>query len=97
MRNVNENSPDVGGIFLILTPPISNDVQVFSGGLGAVGRPIGATVAEGWSACMDTVLGDPLRVACEAETCGEDESPSFVPLVSGGFTAFGFVIGIADF
>ena len=44
-----EKSPDVGGRFLIFTPPISNDVQLFSGGFGAVGRGAsdGPATAEG--------------------------------------------------
>ena len=49
MRKVNEKSPELGGMFLMLTPPISRDVQVFSGGFGAVGlgTSTGATVPEG--------------------------------------------------
>jgi len=50
MRNLKEKRPDERGIFLILRPPISSDVQVFSGRLLAVGRgdsAMGATVEEG--------------------------------------------------
>ena len=48
-RNVKEKSPEVGGRFLIFTPPISRDVQLFSGGLGAVNRGAsdGPVTAEG--------------------------------------------------
>lgn len=43
-------SPEVDGIVLILTPPMSSEFHVFSGGL-AVGRgasAMGATVEDGW-------------------------------------------------
>ena len=53
MRNLKEKRPELGGIFLMLRPPISSAFQVFSGGLMAVGRgasAIGATVDEGWFA-----------------------------------------------
>jgi hypothetical protein len=48
--DVKEKRPELGGIFLILRPPISSAFHVFSGGLMAVGRgasAIGATVDEG--------------------------------------------------
>jgi hypothetical protein len=92
MRKVKENKPDEGGRFLIPTPPMSRELQVFSGGFIAVIRgasAIGAAVADGWAA---EVAGD------DSEASGE--SVSFAePFVSGrgGLTRFGFVIGIADF
>lgn len=88
IRNLKEKSPEVEGIFLMLTPPMSNEFQVFSGERIAVGRgATGATVEEGWST---TLTGD----ASEAS----DVSGSFVePLVcGGGLTRFGLVIGMAD-
>lgn len=48
-RNVKEKSPEVGGRDLIFTPPMSSDVQLLSGGLGAVSRGAsdGPATAEG--------------------------------------------------
>jgi len=70
-------------------PPISSDVQVFSGGFIAVGRgasAIGATVDDGWLTtpfvgddCADSVISDP-----------------FVSGAGGGLTRLGLVIGMAD-
>lgn len=100
MRNVNVNKPDVEGMFLMCTPPISSEFQVFSGGLGAVGlgaSAMGATVDEGWlTATAPATLGDE-PVAFDG-VAGDSDSPSFgVPFVSAGLTAFGFWIGIAAF
>lgn len=49
MRKEKENRPDVGGMLFMLTPPISSEVHVFSGGFGAVGRGAsdGAAVDDG--------------------------------------------------
>ena len=49
MRKVKENRPEVEGMVFMLTPPISNEVHVFSGGFGAVGRGAseGAAVEDG--------------------------------------------------
>ena len=49
IRNLNVNSPDVGGSVLMFTPPMSNEFHVFCGGF-AVSRgasAMGATVDEG--------------------------------------------------
>ncbi|SRR6266550_2514839 len=97
MRKVKENRPEFGGRFLILTPPISREDQVLSGGLLAVGRgasAMGATVEEGWL----TVLPPPGDVSCVSGVEVRDEE-SLMPLVlasTGGLTRFGFVIGMAD-
>jgi hypothetical protein len=74
-----------------LTPPISSEFQVFSGGRMAVGRgasAIGATVEEGWFAFED--VGDVSGAGVN------DEGISLDPFNSA-FARFGFVIGIADF
>ena len=50
MRKVKEKRPEVEGMILILTPPMSREFHVFSGGRAAVGRgasAIGATVEDG--------------------------------------------------
>ena len=50
MRKVKVNKPEDGGIVFRLTPPMSNEFQVFSGGRLDVGRgasAMGATVEEG--------------------------------------------------
>lgn len=46
---MNENRPELGGMLLIFTPPISREVHVFSGGLRAVcrGASDGAAVDDG--------------------------------------------------
>ena len=93
MRNLKERRPDVGGIFLMLIPPMSSEVHVFSGGRFAVRRgasAIGATVEEGWFGAFELV-GDASDMS--------EESESFVePFTSGGSKIrLGFVIGIADF
>jgi hypothetical protein len=84
------NKPDDGGIVFRLTPPISNEFQVFSGGRLAVGRgasAIGATVEEGWFAMG--AVGDVSGAGVEDEGVSE-------PLISdGGFVELGLVIGIA--
>jgi len=90
MRNVKEKRPELGGIFLILRPPISSAFHVFWGGLAAVGRgtsAIGATVDEGWFTAP----------ALEGEESGDSKSFPFVS-VEGvcGLMRFGFVIGMAD-
>ena len=102
MRNVKAKSPDVGGIFLMPTPPMSNDCHVLPG-LGAIGREAsttGGTVADGWFARALAVVGDKSEAAWDLLD-GEDvkeESPSFAtPFVSGGLIALGFVMGIAAF
>jgi hypothetical protein len=90
IRNVNENKPDDGGIVLRLTPPISNEFQVFSGGRIAVGRgasAMGATVEEGWFAFEE--VGDVSGAGVD------DEGISFDPFNSP-LVGFGLVIGIAD-
>ena len=97
MRKVKENRPELGGRFLILTPPMSREDQVLSGGLLAVGRgasAMGATVEDGWL----TALPPPGDVSCVSGVEVTDEE-SLVPLLvasTGGLTRFGFVIGIAD-
>jgi hypothetical protein len=91
IRNVNEKRPDVGGMVFRLTPPISSEFQVFSGGRVAVGRgasAMGATVEEGWFAFED--VGDVSGAGVD------DEGISLDPFNSA-FARFGFVIGIADF
>ena len=102
MRNVNAKSPDVGGMFLMPTPPMSRDCQVLPG-LGAVGREAsttGGTVAEGWLARALAVVGDISEAAwnlVEGDAL-EAASRSFAtPFVSGGLIALGFVMGIAAF
>ena len=101
MRNVNENRPDVGGRFLMFTPPMSSDVHVFSEGFGAVFVGLSATEATAVDPPVaELELGDdPVAVAFDnVEADVPFASPSFaVPLVSGALTALGFVMGIADF
>lgn len=95
-RNVKEKSPEVGGRFLIFTPPISSDVQLFSGGLGAVrrGASDGPATAEGWLAATAGVVSKfpivPLvpRIVFSVSL----EAP-----FGSGLGRLGFVIGIADF
>ena len=92
---MNENNPEFEGMFLILTPPISRDVHVFSGGLLAVGLAAsitGATVDDGWLAVVERALGEPLTGADAVEVADFGVSPTLSPslpepLVSGGFTA----------
>lgn len=92
VRNVKENSPEVGGRFLIFTPPISNDVQLFSGGFEAVrrGASDGPVTAEGWLAATAGVVVSELPVEVEF-------SVSFNAPFGSGLGRLGFVIGIADF
>ena len=89
VRKVKVNRPDVCGILRMLTPPISNEFQVFSGGLSAVGIGIsaGATVDEGWlTALAMATLGDPPFADAASSEC-----PSFVaPFVSTALIALGF-------
>ena len=82
----------------MFTPPMSNDVQVFSGGLGAVGLGLSATDATVPTA-VELALGEgPLATAVDDVDDGVPfASPSFVaPLESDALMAFGFWIGIAD-
>lgn len=81
----------MGGKFLILTPPISSEFQLFCGGLGAVGRSgseVGLAADKMWfSAALWELLGDDSGAL----------SSSFNPLTSViGLTGLGLVIGIAD-
>jgi hypothetical protein len=97
---MNEKSPEVEGRFLMFTPPMSNDVQVFSGSFGAVGLGRSGTEAAAVEPAVELALGDaPLATAVDDVDDGVPfVSPSFVaPFVSGTFTALGFCIGIADF
>lgn len=100
------NNPELGGMFLIATPPISRVFQVFSGGFNDVGRgvsEIGATVEEGWfTAAAAEVAGDEPGTPLEAVDAGDSaasaslvDAAAVVPLDSGGLTALGFWIGIA--
>lgn len=104
MRNVNVNSPELCGIVFRLTPPMSSEFQVFSGG-PAVGRgasAIGATVAEGWLGAelddtgelSEAVVGAGVLDAVEVPPSFDAASGTSVPLF--GFTWFGFVMRIAD-
>lgn len=97
VRKVKEKSPEVGGRFLIFTPPISNDVQLFSGGFGAVGRGAsdGPVIAEGWLAATAGVVDSELPV--EPFVPGVEFSASFETPFGSGLGRLGFVIGIADF
>ena len=95
MRKVNENSPDVGGMFLMLTPPMSNDVHVFSGGFGAVGLGLSATdaVVAVDAPAAEPALGEaPFAIVVEDVEDGVPlVSPSLVtPFDSEGLIAFGF-------
>ena len=96
-RNVKEKSPEVGGRFLIFTPPISNDVQLFDGGFGAVrrGASDGPATAEGWLAAMAGVVVSKLPVAPFVP--GVEFSVSLEIPFGSGLGRLGFVIGIADF
>ena len=60
MRKVKEDRPEVEGMGFMLRPPRSNEVRVFSGGFGAVGRGAseGAAVEDGWLAARP-FGGDP--------------------------------------
>jgi hypothetical protein len=76
---------------------MSNEFQVLSGGLLAVGRgasAIGATVEEGWLTAP-VLVGDDSEGSCASE----DESESLArPLTSDiGLIRLGLVIGMADF
>ena len=91
MRNLKEKRPELGGIFLILRPPISSAFHVFSGGLMAVGRgasAIGATVDEGWFTAT----------ALEGEESGDSDSFPLNNSVAGvcGLMRLGFVMETAD-
>ena len=77
----------------MLTPPMSSEFQVLSGGRLSVGRcasAIGATVEDGWLIAPE-LAGDKSEPS--------DESVSFAdPFNSGdGLTRLGFVMGMADF
>lgn len=92
-RKVNEKRPEVDGRFLMLTPPMSNEFQVFSGGRMEWGRgatAIGATVDDGWF----VIDGDPSLCCVSGEATEASESLEF-PLTSGG-GLFGLVIVTAD-
>jgi hypothetical protein len=96
MRKVKEKRPEVEGIVLMLTPPISREFQVFSGGRVAVGRgasAIGATVEDGW------FTGPAPQGGVSGGAGAVVDSTSFdTPLISeGGLIRFGFVMGMADF
>ena len=92
-------------------PPISRAVQVFCGGLLAVGRgtsAIGATVEDGWFAAAALLelgeLSDAELVADAGIWAVDDPSPfleavSFVSVLAVGLAliALGLVIGMADF
>jgi hypothetical protein len=98
MRKVKEKRPDVGGRCLICTPPISSELQLFSGGLAAVGRgasATGATVEDGWLTLelAPFVADSPLGLGLIPFS---SPSASLVTRVSGG-GLLGFVMGIADF
>ena len=92
-----EKSPEVGGRFLIFTPPISNEVQLFSGGFGAVGRGAsdGPATAEGWLAATADVVFSELPAVPFVP--GVEFSASFRVPFGSGLGRLGFVIGIADF
>jgi len=97
MRKVKEKRPDVGGRCLICTPPMSSELQLFSGGLAAVGRgasDTGATVDEGWltEGLEPFVVGSPLGLVLIPFSTPSD---SFVTVSGGGL--LGLVMGIADF
>jgi hypothetical protein len=81
VRKVKENRPELGGMDLMLTPPISSWVHVFSGGRGAAGRITGsadgAMVEEGW----------PMATARASDGEGG---------LSSSEGLFGFVIVMAD-
>jgi hypothetical protein len=89
--------PDVGGRFLICTPPMSSELQLFSGGLVAVGRgasATGATVDDGWLTLelVPFVEGSPPVLGLMPFSTPSDS----LMIVSGG-GLLGFVMGIADF
>ena len=92
-----EKSPEVGGRFLIFTPPISNDVQLFSGGFGAVSRGAsdGPATAEGWLAATAGVVVSKPPVMPFVPVV--EFSASFDAPFGPGLGKLGFVIGIADF
>jgi hypothetical protein len=89
----------------MLTPPISREVQVFSGGLRAVGRGAsdGAAVDDGWLAArlfgedseVAAVLDDPNGVDTVPFDDDDDSISLDIPLGSD-LGRLGFVIGIAD-
>jgi len=86
-----------GRRFLIFTPPISNDVQLFSGGFGAVrrGASEGPATAEGWLAA--TVGGVVSELGVVSFIPAVEFSASFTVQFGSGLGRLGFVIGIADF
>lgn len=81
----------------MFTPPISNDVQLFSGGFGAVSRGAsdGPATAEGWLAATAGVVVSGIPVVPFVTVV--EFSASFEPPFGSGLGRFGFVIGIADF
>lgn len=84
---MNEKRPELGGRFLRLMPPMSSDVQVFSGGLtSAVGR--------GTSAAVPVVEAGLSSIAPGGDAVGEP-SPLLLESAVGSFT-FGLVMGMAD-
>jgi hypothetical protein len=94
MRKLNEKRPELGGRFLRLTPPMSNELHVFWGGRIVCGRgatAMGATVEEGWF----VPEGDPSPAGESIEVAGEVSGPLDVPLSSGG-DLFGLVMVTAD-
>ena len=92
-----EKRPEVGGRFLIFTPPISNDVQLFSGGFGAVSRGAsdGPATAEGWLAARAGMVASEIPVVPFVPVVAF--SASFDAPFGSGLGRLGFVIGIADF
>lgn len=94
MRKVKEKRPELGERFLIMTPPMSREFQVFSGGFAAVGRgasAMGPTMDEGWFAFAWWLLGE---VSAEALLTKVMESSPFCSLGGG---LLGFVMVTADF
>src|ERR1700747_1578111 len=94
MRKVKEKRPEVGGRRLICTPPMSSELQLFAGGLAAVGRgasATGATVDEGWltTELEPFVEGSPLGLVFMPFSTPSD---SFVTVSGGGL--LGFVMGL---
>jgi len=96
MRKVKEKRPDVGGRCFICTPPMSSELQLFLGGLAAVGRgasATGATVDEGWLTAELTpfVEESPLGLGLIPFS-----TPSDSLMTTSGGGLLGFVMGIAD-
>lgn len=75
---------------------MSSDVQLLSGGLGAVSRGAsdGPATAEGWLA---TTAGVVSELPAAPFVPGVDVSVSFGTPFGSGLGRLGFVMGIADF